>query len=176
MSAAATAIAPGFFDRQALQRQPVNDLPRNVAKQLHLVESQSSDPSRVSSPRPETYDVEKSMTSATQGRTILERAPIDNISEREFARIVSNALQAHYGPLKASAKCVANDAGASVDAAKNWLSGLCPPSSVFLKRLERKVPGLAAEIRRLQAMEADFDPNFQQQILVLLTRMQRGCG
>lgn len=109
--------------------------------------------------------------STRNGRTIPVQAPIDRISEREFARVVSQALQAHYGPLKASAKCVANDADASVDAAKNWLAGVCPPSSIFLARLEAKVPGLAAEMRRLRAMEAEHDPEFQKAFVLFMQRV-----
>ena len=103
------------------------------------------------------------MANTTETRKFVERAPIHDISERDFARVVSAALQAHYGPLKASAKCIANDAGASIQSAKNWLGGMCAPSAVYLKRLECKVPGLAAEMRRLQAMHAEHDPDFQRQ-------------
>lgn len=170
MSAAATAFR--YSDPMALQGQTVNNFARQFTKRLHLLDASSSSSSVDHRPRHETYDVENTVTNPEQNRTLRQRAPIDEISEREFARIVSDALQAHYGPMKASAKCCANDAGASVPTAKNWLTGLCPPSSVYLKRLEAKVPGLAAEMRRLTAMEAELHHDLQRDLMVLLRKLQ----
>lgn len=101
------------------------------------------------------------MSYTTKARTIVERAPIDDMTERDLARVTGTLLQGYYSKFKGSAKRCANDAGASVQSAKNWLSGMCVPSTLYLKRLERKVPGLAAEMRRLQAMEAEQHPSFQ---------------
>lgn len=113
------------------------------------------------------------MANTTETRTFAEsKAPIDSLDDRGFARVIADALQAHYGPLKSSAKRIANDCGASVQTAKNWLSGLCPPSSIYLMRLERKVPGLAAEMRRLQGMETEFNPEFQRELSALIRRLQ----
>jgi hypothetical protein len=39
-------------------------------------------------------------------------------------------------------------------------------------RLERKVPGLATEMRRLQAMEAELNPNFQRDLNAFVRLVQ----
>jgi len=159
-------------DREALQRHAGNYLGGDITQLPHAKPISPFGVVTINrSPRHENYDVETAVTNTIGNRTFSKLRPIDTISEREFALIVSAALQAHYGPLKASAKHVANDAGASIATAKNWLAGLCPPSSVYLKRLEAKVPGLAAEMRRLTALEAEIDPDFQRELTSLLRRV-----
>jgi hypothetical protein len=170
---AATALMHNHTGGFALQRDIAHNFSRNVTKPLHVAADYSAHSSVTPFQRHQKYDVENAVANTTKDRTFKQPAPIDKITERQFAQIVSDALQAHYGPMKGSAKCCANDAGASVATAKNWLSGLCPPSSVYLKRLESKVPGLAAEMRRLTAMEAEQSADFQQQLSLLMTMLQQ---
>ena len=112
------------------------------------------------------------MTYTAKDRTFAENAPIHGMNERGFAQVVGDALQAHYGPLKSAAKRCANDAGASVQSAKNWLGGMCAPSAIYLKRLECKVPGLAAEMRRLQAMQSELNPDYQRDLSAFIQLLQ----
>jgi hypothetical protein len=164
------AFSFDLIDRPALQRRPDPDISLNLTNSPHAIAPSASTGSRAFAARQQKYDVKESGDMTTHTRTMSEPAPIHQINDREFARIVSDALWQHYGPMKSTAKRIANDCGASVGTARNWLDALCPPSSVYLKRLEAKVPRLAAEMRRLTALEADLNPDFQRELSELVRR------
>lgn len=123
------------------------------------------------SPRQETYDVESAVTSPTRDRKFREQKPIHSIDERGFANVVSLALRNHYGNHKSAIKEIAKASGASCGSAKNWLAGLTTPHALYLERLKDEVPGLEAEMRRLRAMQAEIDPNFQRAFTRFMQRM-----
>lgn len=145
-------------------------LASETSNRPHLVAVPSSSAEASSLPRHEMYDMESAVTWTQKTRTLVEPAPIARMDERGLAQVVSKALNEAYGEYSSPAKRVANDCGASVGSAKNWLAGVAPPSSVYLARLEAKVPALAAEMRRLRAMEADINPDFQREFVALMQR------
>ncbi len=91
-------------------------------------------------------------------------APVARISRAELSAKIAETLQRHYAPFASAPKRIARDAGASPDAAENWLAGRNPPGPLQLLRLMAAVPPLAAEIRRLTAAEADGDPDFARDL------------
>jgi hypothetical protein len=73
------------------------------------------------------------------------------ITTETLTRTVARVLRRHYGDFKSADKRVARLAGEGVTprAARNWLSGECPPSSATLLTLMRQCPELRAEINAM---------------------------
>jgi hypothetical protein len=104
-------------------------------------------------------------------RTFADRSA--DIQESKVANDVSVALVLDFGPYKGTPKVIARVAGASPQAAKNWLAGDHPPSLTSFLRLLPHSPSLQAMVRRLAGMEADLDPDFQRELTALLQRYGR---
>lgn len=99
-------------------------------------------------PRHVDHDAETAgMCSQKTGRNFLPRTgenvpPYESTTyedaaqnTRAFAEAIAGALAAFYGHGHAAAKAVARAAGASPDAAENWLAGYNAPSGLHLVRL-----------------------------------------
>jgi hypothetical protein len=103
----------------------------------------------------------------TQARTFADNSAA--VQENELAKKVADALVIDFTHYKGTPKVIARLAGASPQAAKNWLAGQHPPSLVSFLRLLPHSPSL----RKLIAQEADLDPGFQRGLIDLMNRYIR---
>jgi hypothetical protein len=103
----------------------------------------------------------------TQARTFADNSAA--VQENEVAKQVADALVIDFAHYKSTPKVIARLAGASPQAAKNWLAGQHPPSLVSFLRLLPHSPSL----RKLIAMEQDCDPGFQRGLIELMQRYIR---
>lgn len=88
------------------------------------------------------------------------------IQESDVAKQVSACLVVDFAHYKGTPKVVARLAGASPQAAKNWLAGNHPPSLVSFLRLLPHSPSL----RKLVAMESELSPEFTRELSALIQR------
>jgi hypothetical protein len=93
-----------------------------------------------------------------------------DIQESDVAKQISACLVVDFAHYKGTPKVVARLAGASPQAAKNWLAGQHPPSLVSFLRLLPHSPSL----RKLVAMESDLSPEFTRELNALIQRHMRG--
>jgi hypothetical protein len=93
-----------------------------------------------------------------------------DIQESDVAKQISACLVVDFAHYKGTPKVVARLAGASPQAAKNWLAGQHPPSLVSFLRLLPHSPSL----RKLVAMESDLSPEFTRELNALIQRHLRG--
>jgi hypothetical protein len=91
------------------------------------------------------------------------------IQESDVAKQVSACLVVDFAHYKSTPKVIARLAGASPQAAKNWLAGSHPPSLVSFLRLLPHSPSL----RKLAAMESELSPDFQRELSALIQRHMR---
>lgn len=91
------------------------------------------------------------------------------VQESEVAKQVSACLVVDFAHYKGTPKVIARLAGASPQAAKNWLAGDNPPSLVSFLRLLPHSPSL----RKLVAMESDLSPEFTRELTALIQRHLR---
>lgn len=91
-------------------------------------------------------------------------APALNISQAEFADLVSQALHRAYGQDRYAVKRIAAAANTNVRAAKNWWEGRNAPDALHLLRLTAVVPELQAEVRRLANIQSALDPELDRAI------------
>ena len=80
------------------------------------------------------------------------------------AEVIRNALQQDFGQQRHATKRIARAAEASERSAENWMSGKGIPGGIHLLRLMSQSPTLAAEVRRITAMEAEQDPDTERAI------------
>ncbi len=92
-----------------------------------------------------------------------------DIQESDIAKQVSACLVVDFAHFKSTPKVVARLAGASPQAAKNWLAGQHPPSLVSFLRLLPHSPSL----RKLVAMESELSPDFTRELSALIQRHMR---
>lgn len=97
-------------------------------------------------------------------------APIYGIDQAEYRQRVTDHLRLVFSNERHAAKRVAEIAGATVHAARNWLDSRCAPGGFHLSRLRAAIPELDAELRRLEGMEADNDPMFARELADLMRR------
>lgn len=91
--------------------------------------------------------------------------------EREMRAILPRVLQHE------SAKIIAFKAGALPRTAKAWKQGDHLPQAHHMLMLERAYPELASEMRRLRALQADFDPRAEELAAQLVRyAMERANG
>jgi hypothetical protein len=91
------------------------------------------------------------------------------IQESDVAKQVSACLVVDFAHYKSTPKVIARLAGASPQAAKNWLAGNHPPSLVSFLRLLPHSPSL----RKLAAMESELSPDFTRELSQLIQRHLR---
>lgn len=106
-------------------------------------------------------------------------APAFAMTQGQYQETVSNVLRVAFGRQRHAVKQLARTAGTSASTAKNWLEGRSTPIGLHMLRLMATVPELQAEVRRLTAMEADLDPEFDRefhQLVASYTRMKAGRG
>jgi len=148
----------------ALQRDPSHNSRSNFSNRNHCVSSVSR----------ANHATEMNVKSYLSNDKTIRELPIDEIGERELAKRIGDALIVDFGNHKATNKEVAKKAGSpSVKTAENWTAGNNPPSLLYFLRLYAKSPALQAEVRRLTAMEAGIDPNFQREFARFMQRMDR---
>ena len=93
----------------------------------------------------------------------------------DVAAMVSRSLQQDFGQERHAVKKIAGGTGAGLKTAENWLGGRCAPDAANLLKLMAMSPVLAGEVRRLTAMEANLDPEFERamsQAVNLFMRMR----
>ncbi len=95
-------------------------------------------------------------------------APIYEIDQAQYRRTVSRTLRLAFSNERNPIKRLAEIAGATPHAAKNWLDNRCAPGAFHLSRLRASIPELDAEIRRLEVMEANHDPAFERELATLV--------
>lgn len=100
-------------------------------------------------------------------------APIHAMNQAQFTGAIRSALIIAFRNDRSPVKRIADLAGSNINAAKNWWEGRCAPNGLYLSRLRASVPELDAEIRRLEAMEASLDPNFQQALSQFISQWGR---
>jgi hypothetical protein len=89
-----------------------------------------------------------------------------DVQESQVAKQVSACLVVDFAHYKGTPKVIARLAGASPQAAKNWLAGDNPPSLVSFLRLLPHSPSL----RKLVAMESELSPEFTRELSALIQR------
>lgn len=89
-------------------------------------------------------------------------APILAMDKGQFTKAFQKILHEEYGDQRYPLQKIAEDAGAVESTAKNWWEGRCAPGALHLAKLETRNPGIASAMRRLKAMEADLDPEFER--------------
>lgn len=97
-------------------------------------------------------------------------APIYGIDQAEYRQRVTGHLRLVFSNERHAAKRVAEIAGATVHAARNWLDDRCSPGGFHLSRLRAAIPELDAELRKLEGMDAENDPAFARELADLMRR------
>lgn len=100
-------------------------------------------------------------------------APIYGIDQAQYRQAVTRRLRLVFSNERNAVKRVAEIAGATQHAAKNWLADRCSPGAFHLSRLRAAIPELDAEIRKLETMDADNDPAFARELQALVQRYVR---
>lgn len=95
-------------------------------------------------------------------------ARIHEIDQNQYRRTVTRNLRLAVSNERNAAKRIADIAGTTLHAAKNWLSDRCTPGAFHLARLRAAFPELDAELRRLEVMEAENNPAFQRELTALV--------
>lgn len=97
-------------------------------------------------------------------------APIYGLDQRQYQRTVNRTLRLVVSNERNAAKRIADIAGTTLHAAKNWLSDRCTPGAFHLARLRAAFPELDSELRRLEGMDAENDPAFARELADLMRR------
>lgn len=99
--------------------------------------------------------------------------PAYEITQGDWIRASQKAMQAHVGNDKSGAKLLADILECSPRTAENYLQGRTAPSGLHFLRALASIPEFQAEVRRLSAMQADRDPEFDRAAMALLQVYQR---
>lgn len=91
-----------------------------------------------------------------------------SIGQYEFTDRICDALRQHVEGNASGVKSLARAANANVRTVENWLAKRSTPDGLHLVRLMATIPEVQAEVRRLAAMEADLDPNFERDMDALV--------
>lgn len=90
------------------------------------------------------------------------RAPIFELTQQEYGARVCGVIKRCAANENKPAAWLAVVAGCTVGTAQNWLDGTSTPNGLYLTRLRSQLPELAAELRRLETMEAELHPDAQR--------------
>ena len=99
-----------------------------------------------------------------------------SMSTERFTAVIADSLRRRFGNSKASAKLVANLVGSNEKAAQNWINGANAPGSLHLMRLMATVPELQAEMRSLIGIDPNLDPEFERDLIALVSTYQKLKG
>jgi hypothetical protein len=100
-------------------------------------------------------------------------APIHELQQRDFDNIVHRSIRAGLANERYPVRRLADAANVNEKTAKNWWEKRCSPQGLQLLKLMASIPELAAEVRRLCAMEADLDPEFERELHGLIRAYHR---
>ena len=100
-------------------------------------------------------------------------APALAIGQDEFTTAIGDAIRRAAARHPFGFKFIQRAANANSRTVENWAAKLSAPSGLYLVRLMATVPEVQAEVRRLAAMEADFDPEMQRDLLQLMQTTSR---
>jgi hypothetical protein len=120
------------------------------------------------------------------------RAVAHRTNQAQAQSAFDDAIGSHYAPFHDKVSRIAEDAGVNRHTAKSYRDGDNLPKVLAFLRLAAVVPPLrawtlemmrlesgptdpaiSAELRRLTAMEADFDPDFQRALADFVRMAQR---
>lgn len=96
-----------------------------------------------------------------------------NIGQDEFTQRICDAIRRSVAGDASGVKTIAKHANANVRTVENWLAKRSTPHALHLVRMMAAMPEVQAEVRRLAAMEADLDPEFERDLLTLIGTYQR---
>lgn len=99
--------------------------------------------------------------------------PAYEITQGDWLKASQTAMQAHVGDDRSGAKKLADILECSPRTAENYLQGRTAPSGLHFLRALASIPEFQAEVRRLSAMQADMDPEFDRAAMALLQVYQR---
>lgn len=128
------------------------------------------------SPPPGPSDGDPMLAIGRAGRRKEAGAEVLALSRTAVKDRLAAAMRAAVANSNAPAKALARLADVNAATAKNWLAGKHPPGAVNLLTMLARVPELRAEVRRLTAMEAGIDPEFERDLSAVIAAASRLRG
>lgn len=101
------------------------------------------------------------------------RIPFEAITTDSVTQGYGNALEQAVGTLRSHLKIVARETGGNVEAIKNHLARRNAPNLTQFFRACRKFPEVRAWGLAMMGAEADLDPNFEREVLGMLSTLLR---
>jgi hypothetical protein len=99
--------------------------------------------------------------------------PAYTITQGDWLKKSQAAMLAFVGEDRSGAKKISDALDCSPRTAENYLQGRTAPSGIHFLRALAAIPEFEAEVRRLSAMQADMDPEFDRAAMALLQVYQR---
>jgi DNA-binding transcriptional regulator YiaG len=96
-----------------------------------------------------------------------------NMGQYEFTEAICDAIRRAIELDPFGVKTIARAANANIRTVENWAAKRSTPDGLHLVRLMATVPEVQAEVRRLAAMDADLDPEFERDLARVLEGYQR---
>lgn len=101
-----------------------------------------------------------------------------SIGQAEYTDRIGGALRAAAQNHPDGLKGLARAANSNIRAVEAWIAKRSTPNGLHLLRLMATIPEVQAECRRLAAMEANLDPEFERELssLFLIWTRMKGTG
>jgi hypothetical protein len=103
-------------------------------------------------------------------------APVHEIGQHAFDQYINAAIRRGLANDRNPVKTLAAAGDVNIGTSKNWWEGRNTPQSFQLLKLMARIPELAAEVRRLTAMETDIHPEFERDLAQAFATFQRLTG
>lgn len=100
-------------------------------------------------------------------------APCFALDQNQYQSLVTDLLRKVVSNENSAAKRLAIVAGCSTATAKNWLAYRATPHGLHLARLRAAIPAIDAEMRRIEGLYAEFDPEAERRLNELLNHLMR---
>ena len=100
-------------------------------------------------------------------------APCFALDQNGYQSLFTDLLREIVANDNSAAKRLSAIAGCSIATAKNWLSYKATPHGLHLARLRAAIPKVDAEMRRIEGLYAEFDPEAERRLNELLNHLMR---
>ena len=100
-------------------------------------------------------------------------APCFALDQNGYQSFFTDLLREEVANDNSAAKRLAVIAGCSIATAKNWLTYKATPHGLHLARLRASLPNVDAELRRIEGLYNEFDPEAERRLNELLVHLMR---
>lgn len=106
----------------------------------------------------------------------VKQAPVFDIDQHQYQTFVTTHLRKEVSNDRSPVKSLAEAAGSSLAAAKHWIANQSTPNGIYMSRLRARFPEFNAQMRRLEGMLFDADPEFNSAFNDLMNNYLRRQG